>query len=293
MRPVRLIVVLLTCSFSMAATIISVGVTPDHYGNLDQHNTNCPNTGCGPTAAVNSFVFLQNVDPFTYGMSLVPESGGDPLNPMPTQSDESGVANILLGPKYMNTDCTVCGTYWGRFILGQEKYIETKQPGVTDYKAQSSFTWDPNQAGTPAKPIAKPDDVQDNTIPTIDFLLNEVAAGEDVEILLQCPDVSPCPAGHYLTVTGLTWDTDEMTGTLSFIDPSTGKPDTKDISQAAGEPIFIDYPGGLSNIDVAISESPKILPSPEPATLAFALLGGVAGLICLRRTRGASATGCR
>ena len=36
---------------------------PSLYGGLDQHSTLCADLACGPSAAVNSFVFLQNMYP--------------------------------------------------------------------------------------------------------------------------------------------------------------------------------------------------------------------------------------
>ena len=40
--------------------------------SFDQGKTTCPDTNCGPTAAVSSFVYLQNVFPNTYKVPLVP-----------------------------------------------------------------------------------------------------------------------------------------------------------------------------------------------------------------------------
>jgi hypothetical protein len=42
------------------------------FGHLNQHDTICGAMGCGPTAALNSLVFLQNKYPTTYGTDLVP-----------------------------------------------------------------------------------------------------------------------------------------------------------------------------------------------------------------------------
>ena len=54
------------------------------YGNLDQHNTGCTAggvNGCGPTAATNSFVMLQNLYPGIYDKNLVPYAGAQPTQP--------------------------------------------------------------------------------------------------------------------------------------------------------------------------------------------------------------------
>jgi hypothetical protein len=70
--------------------IIVVDENPALFGNLNQNNTQCPLTGCGVTAAVNSFVFLQNEYPTVYewmGWCQAPTRrgrprGSRPLSPM-------------------------------------------------------------------------------------------------------------------------------------------------------------------------------------------------------------------
>lgn len=262
----------------LSATMITAGFPTNKYGSLDQHKTDCPNLGCGPAAAVNSFVFLQALYPFDYESLLVPEHGGDPLDPVPNEQDMIGVANMLLGENFMNTDCAACGTYWGRFINGKEKYIEQKAPGKTTYRAQSKFAWDPAKTGTAAKPIAKPDYVSDKTVPTIDFLHNELLKGEDVEILLE---------DHYVTLTDLKWDTEDLTGKITFVDSATGKEGSADIAQgAAGDPISADYNGAVKEITVAISESP-VSEVPEPSTTILLMAGlTILGSKRLARSRG-------
>jgi hypothetical protein len=44
-------------------TVIDVALDPNKFGKLDQAKTTCPDTNCGPTAAVNSLVYLQNAFP--------------------------------------------------------------------------------------------------------------------------------------------------------------------------------------------------------------------------------------
>jgi len=258
----------------LSAEMIRAGFSSDVYGNLDQDLTNCPNLGCGPTAAVNSFVFLQNVAPFDYGSKLVPEHGGNPLDPEPTEQDMIGVANALLGPEYMNTDCVACGTYWGRFITGKEAYIEAKAPEKTTYHAQSKFEWDPVKTGTAAKPIPKPAYVDDKTVPTIGFLYTQLVRGEDIEILLE---------DHYVTLIGIEWDTVDLIGKIRFIDPETGRESTSDIAQGqAGDPISADYNGIVKEITVAISESPKSVPEASAGAL---FTTGFLVLVFARRVR--------
>ena len=158
------------------AALIAASEDATKFGNLDQANTNCPNMSCGPTAAVNSFVFLQNNYPTIYTNPLVP-TPNSPIPAHPSQTDMAAVANDLAGPTYMGT-CSCGGTLIEDFILGKQAYIESTDPGSTIYAAQMNFAWRTNQNHFGA---AKPGYVQDNTIPTVNFIANEIAAGEDVE----------------------------------------------------------------------------------------------------------------
>jgi hypothetical protein len=74
-------------------TIIDVRLDPDKFGKLDQGKTACPDANCGPTAAVNSFVYLQNTFPNVYKVPLVPSG------------KEVEIANTLNGKDFMGTCC--------------------------------------------------------------------------------------------------------------------------------------------------------------------------------------------
>src|SRR4051812_1709318 len=86
-------------------TIIDVRLDPDKFGKLDQGKTSCPDANCGPTAAVTSFVYLQNMFPNVYKVPLVPSG------------NEVEIANTLNGKDFMGTCCIAGGTEIGDFIL--------------------------------------------------------------------------------------------------------------------------------------------------------------------------------
>jgi len=250
------------------ADVISVNLDPNKFGNLDQAATNCRAVNCGPTAAVNSFTYLQNVFPNNYTTPLVPTGKA------------ADVANTLNGADFMKTCPAGAGCAGGTsvedFILGKMAYIETQDKGVTRYHAQMSNAWSP----ITHPDAAKPGFVDDSTKPTIDFLAAELKAGEDIEIALK-PFTGP---GHYLTLTGLTFDTATGMGSLMFVDPMGGKVGTANITRAAGDNVSIvtDYKIGdlPTRIVGAVAESPV----PEPST--FLLVGGaMVGLAALRRRR--------
>ena len=99
------------CFFAAAALLSASSARPitydvgsdwNLYGDLNQNSI--PVIGslaCGPTAALNSFVYLQNSHPGIYGHSLVPDLHGTLEF---YENDELvTVAEILGSPSYMNT----------------------------------------------------------------------------------------------------------------------------------------------------------------------------------------------
>src|SRR2546423_13866432 len=102
---------------------------PGADGHLDQHRSNCVEQACGPTAAVNSFVFLQNKYPDIYGMELT----GD------TYDSWMGTANELLDQHYMDCDCgrDGSGTTIEDFISGKQKYLNDFAPGTTEVHSEN------------------------------------------------------------------------------------------------------------------------------------------------------------
>jgi hypothetical protein len=227
------------------------------YGNVNQLDVS-PVWGsyaCGPTSAVNSFVYLERKYGYVYDRKLVPDTdnGGDY-----DVSEMISVATILGGDGYMHT-ITDIGTY-------------AEAPGVTLYNAQSSWGW------THA-PVPQPDWYQTNTNPTKNFLYNELLKCADVEIDLQGG------ANHYLTVYSFNW-TDTGNGTIDngectigYINPWGGVSGSCDLWEETVDGkirMTTNYAGG-SWIGAAFSEVP------EPTTL---LLLGLGSLMLLRRRRG-------
>ena len=166
------------------------------------------------------------------------------------------------------------GTSIERFILGKMEYLEAKNKGRTKYAAQLAVAWD--------SPIPKPSFVKDGTPPTLSFIASEIRAGEDVEAFLAGPE-----ARHFITLTGVSYDDQSNTGTLTFIDPLGGKDTTASITGLdASKLVHIKYQveGKLQEFAIAhvVSESP--VPIPEPSTLL--LVGtGLGALLIARRRR--------
>src|SRR5262245_45155447 len=117
LRPMLLALSCWSLSFSSSAAILMTDLDPTKYGDLDQHDTNCGNVACGPTAAVNSFKFLQEVYPHIYDNLLIPHTAGNT-----DYEDMIDTANMLGTVMFMDT-CVICdpnkgGTYIEMFISG-------------------------------------------------------------------------------------------------------------------------------------------------------------------------------
>ncbi len=129
--------------------------------------------------------------------------------------------------------------------------------------------------------------------PTVNFLLQELQANEDVELGIY-PDKSEV-IGHALTLTGLTWiDADNSltfnvgdTLRLDIMDPANPNGNTPLVLKPGnnpGDPMTIS--GGPYNnyvLEVALAES-----IPEPMTVSLLLLGASAVLGGLRLRRRSS-----
>lgn len=236
------------------------------YGDLNQNLI--PGIGsmaCGPTAAVNSFVYLENQYADIYGHNLIPDSDGDGI--YHETEDLIAVAQILASPLYMNMDM-VNGTFADNFIFGKWAYIEDNAPGTTTYQAQNFWDWS-------RPPVGQPDWV-DQTIPTWDFLYDQLVACEDVEILINGD------FNHYLTLTSLFWDDVTNSGMIDYIDPWTGLWSISTLGLGSDGFLYTDYGGGSSYISMAVKESPV----PEPGTIL--LMGiGLLGFACRLRKKSA------
>ncbi|MFG0252288.1 MAG: hypothetical protein ACF8NJ_05375, partial [Phycisphaerales bacterium JB038] len=178
----------------------------DLYGNLNQNDIpgNIGASACGPAAAVNSFVYLENAYPGFYNTSLVPVQGQDldGDGDVDRYDDMIAAAQTLISPGYMNTQVGV-GTYHDDFIWGKYQYIEQAVPGMTVYEAQDYWDWTNH---------ARPDWV-DPIYPTWDFLFTELLDCEDVELLL-----SWSGGGHYVTLTSLYLDDANNNGIIDFVE---------------------------------------------------------------------------
>ncbi len=271
-----------------SAKEIKVELDASLFGHLNQADTNCPQVNCGPTAAANSFLYLQQRYPDIYSgaNTLVPTRIGGGF-------DLVGVANSL-GAAYMggcagaSCGATPSGTLIEDFIMGKINYFKDRAPGTTVVEAQMNFAWRSDQAATPnlKNPSPKPADVIDNTKPTLDWIADQLRKGQDVELFM-----ANGANQHYITLTGITFDDVTNLGSMKIIDPWTGTEKTIGIEGLSGGYIDTDYAidgNGFDYVSHAVAESP--LPVPEPGIYVLMLAGfGVVGMFARRRESGLSA----
>lgn len=274
------------------ATVYCIEKDVELYGNLKQ--TDVPGIGacaCGPTAAVNSFVYLENAYPGIYDNSLVPagSAGGNDYNGdgvSDAYDDMAAIAKKISRLAYMNCVCPG-GTYDDMFIYGKQKYMEEVAPNKTIYGAQlsSTWAWPGGRLEGEYPPIDKPDWVEDNTIPRWQFLYDNLVDCEDVEILIVDGDW-----GHYLTLTSFCWDDvdedqiiDSDEGAIiDYIDPATGAWGVSGIWQTSLDgQLYVPYGVYTAQLVMAMKESPV----PEPAAVVLLCTGGLCLLGYWRRRK--------
>jgi hypothetical protein len=284
LAPLAVVVLLGATPTTSGAVLYSIEKDVELYGNLDQDDI--PNGGevdCGPTAAINSFVYLQNKYPGIYDSNLAGDTYADYIN----------AAVLISTAAYMNTQ-PPGGTWDDMFIYGKYHYIEEKVPDVTIYQAQMLGMWgfpgNPPNVRPPDQipPIMKPEWVTDQIYPVWQFIFTELFHCEDVEILINWEG-----GGHYLTLTGFIFDDIDNDGVIeqddgenaviSYIDPATGLPGSSNAWNVAVTgpygpyELMTDYESGAI-VTMAVSESPII---PEPATLVMIGMGltALAGVV--------------
>lgn len=292
--PLVCLAVVVACAPAAWAQFIDVSVQKDValYGDLDQRDV--PNIGacaCGPTAAVNSFWYLQQAYPGIYDNKLVPQQGAD-LNQdgvVDKYDDMAAVAQTLGTPRYMNTVCPG-GTWNYNFVVGKHAYMENVARGLTVHRAMDGLGGYGGQ--NPPRP-----GWDQPVMPSWQFLYNNLVACEDVEILM----IYGSEEGHYVTLTSFTWSDvngdgaiqpDE--GTIDYMDPIGNNPNQPRTAAhrirpiqwngVPGSPIMVDRyeDGRWWEITTAYAESPV----PEPATL---IVVGAGLLALVRRRRRKSA----
>jgi hypothetical protein len=258
-------------ALAIPAYSAAIALDPDQYGHVVQTSiTGCnsgtdgTNSACGPTAALNSLVFLQNRYPgiYTGTNALIPHQDGNT-----TEQDQIQAGETLAC--YMG--CGSNGTSISNFIQGKQQYFEATAPNTTSITWMNIFD-------------------QNGAYPTFNWLFNELSDGEDIELLVGFYSLNPDTGllkrdgGHYVTLYGISSATNDGNGSISFVDPADGTNESPGTFLAPDGSIrTTDYLSGTSTVTIveaAVSESPV----PEPAT--FGVLGsGVLAVWVVRRRK--------
>ncbi len=267
-----------------------------HVSQLDDAIQDAFGTeGCGPTATINSFVYLRNKYP-----NRVSDLIKDEDNDGDVDGDDYVLSVVKLGTDYMKMG-TVGGVSDGNFVAGKKKWIMDQTPGKLYISGQSHIG-----AGGLQK-----------TFPKWPFIYEELRRCEDVEIGLGWET----GGGHWLTLTSFKYTDADGDGRIdafeSYVDYNDndqydpGEPFT-DVDSDGRHDIqegmldFIDPWGGVhlegelytstldgnlwlwyenafgdeqnGRIEIVVAESPI----PEPGTLGLLCIG-----ICTMAARAA------
>ena len=227
----------------LAMAVYAVQEPTALFGNLDQHalsyaypqfGSGAASIACCPTAATNSLAYLQNAFPSLYGNSLVATASADLDNSGAVNAYDSLVqtaGSSLASSTYMNTAQPI-GTWHHNFVTGLSSYVEAKSPGHSQYLAQDY--WGVGYSAGQPRPAWT-----QGQAPTWSFLYDTLSRKAAVDVLLQ---FSADTRGHYLSVTGMTWDTSVSGGTLAYVNPWNGRNEQVGIRLSSGL-IYTDYNG--------------------------------------------------
>ena len=256
-----LAVIALSTSVARATITYDIQKDLDEYGYLNQLDPGISNgtAACGPTATINSFIYMEN----HYGLTGL-------VSANPTDD-----VNKLAG--YMNLN-PLNGVTDPNFVIGKQQWID--EYNATNGGSLYMVGQDDNGAGGLTLKI-----------PEWQFIYNELKACEDVEVGFGW---TVGGGGHWVTATSFHFvDLNENgiinlneTATLDFIDPWGGTNLVGTLAMADAGYLKLTYSGGAAGaggsgiIDIVVGES-----IPEPGSLTLLALGASA-LFLLHRRRG-------
>ena len=234
---------------------------------LQKNNLACmPGKACAAIAAINSFIFLENMYPTIYDNKLTPNRVDD------QKTDPTDASNFATNG-WTVPDGTKRMGYYPRPDGANEDFIATKMDWFSDFAPRTTF-------------------FLTMVTPGIAFLSQEIRANEDVEFFVadQLPNAT---LFHALTLTGVACNA-AGNCTITFLDPDN--PTNADSSPRTFSPavtpnadqggrLEFNYNGTNVFISAAFAESPI----PEPSTfllLGTAIVGVITARSRLKRSKG-------
>ena len=257
-------ITMMASAASVWGNIINVQLEPGpgivNYGTVSQVAVGGQNF-CAPTAAINSFVYLDTITGNTGALM-----GG--------AANWTAAAGLLAGA--MKTNVTQAGTTVTDFVNGKVAYINQFAPNTFSFEGQTTLY---------VPPPAWPAWLQ-NIVPQGDFLAAMLLKGEDVEIGIWPQNPSePYVIAHMLTLTGVNWNDANGNG---IYDPGPGNPletyvitviDPANNPIVATTPYQVSLVGGFMQIQYGANPAPydiKLAVAesvPEPSTYALFCCG--------------------
>jgi hypothetical protein len=194
------------------------------FGTVGQQSAGIVNGGqaCGPTSTYNSFVYLQN----QFGVTGLFQNGA--------ASNTINQLGVDMNPNNTNTGVSPNGVSEQQLVNGKTTYINGQ---------------------TLNKPITIESQVNPGGVGTNltwEFIMAQLRAGQDVELGWRWTT----GGGHVVTLTGMTWDPDLNTGTMSFLDPynpaggnAPALPITGTVNGTDATGFQLSYSGGAAGPD--------------------------------------------
>ena len=207
-NPARLIVSLSAGAFLsiVSASVANAQIFSDTesgtFGSLDQNNpivtpANVQNVACVPTSVANGLTWLEN----TYSVP----------NLLQSSPEESGYPTVNTLITDMGTTAGA-GTSFANEVAGLSTYLG---PTGQNVASQVSFS------GQVSGGVAGYNQIQ-NSYPTAMYLYNALVANDAVEFWINWYNPTTqqfANTSHSLTLTGISFNAGNGTGTLSFTDP--------------------------------------------------------------------------
>ena len=259
------------------------------YGWMDQYSiTNTVQSetnavgpeACVPTSSVNALVYLQNLNPPLFGTAF---TGG-------TNYSDWYTTDLTLINLYGTTYAS--GTYYNQFVYALQNFIQNTH-GFSQVSFASMF---PSNIWS----LQYPDpSFNVNGLPSVDFISNALGSQSALLISIEYSK----GGGHELLANAISWDTNSLTGTLSFIDPldpslsysgtnvlGTALETTGNLSLDTNGSLIMNYSqyhaglpysNSFGTVNVSLSGALALTVVPEPAPMSL-VLGAGALLLLLR-----------
>lgn len=272
-----------TSFFSAAASagIISLQRDYNQYGHLSNEGDSC---AC--TSAVNSMLYLMNTHPGVADTLITDVDGNSVITNVDLDfardelrdgwTNSSGVARTGMGAPAGRKDIWEQQIYWTEDMAPIVRFIFS---GMTGFAEDDPSTW--YRGGSLVKGM-----------PTFDYMWEQLAAGEDVELGIYGATIA-----HAIVLTSLkfddldadlSWDSTAEMGLVDYLDPNNpaGLIEATLMPNADGSLGFIWANGVNNSEDVYIGRAfSKSIPEPE-SYLLFAL--GLLAMVPVRRRRSAA-----